>query len=100
MFTLYHTDKRGKPRKPYKRHSRISYRRWEKKDITVERFRRSSFEGYRFLEVNLETILEIYRFRIRYLKNRGIEDPKLFGDVIEEDESKDSQNKEGVYTRN
>jgi hypothetical protein len=84
MFTLYHTDKRGNPRKPYKRHSRISYRRWEKKDITAERFRRSSFEGYRFLEVNLETILEIYRFWIRYFKNRGIEDPGLFGDVIED----------------
>ena len=84
MFTLYHTDKCGNPRKPYKRHSRISYRRWEKKDITAERFRGSSFEGYRFLEVNLETILEIYRFWIRYFKNRGIEDPGLFGDVIED----------------
>ena len=90
MFTLYHTDKRGNPRKPYKRHSRISYRRWEKNDITAERFRGSSFEGYRFLEVNLETILEIHRFWIRYFKNRGIEDPGLFGDVIEEDESQDS----------
>ena len=90
VFTLYHTDKRGNPRKPYKRHSRISYYRWKKKNITVNRFSGSSFEGYRFLEVNLKTILEIYRFWIRYFKNSGIKDPKLFGSVIEADESKDS----------
>ena len=83
IFTLYHTDKLGIPRKPYKRHSRISYRRWEKKDITVERFRRSSFEGYRFLEVEIGTILEICRFWKVYLKTREIEDPGLFGSVIE-----------------
>jgi hypothetical protein len=81
MFTLYHTDNRGNPRKPYKRHSRISYRRWEKKDITVEKFRGSSLEGYRFLEVERKII---------WIINCGIKDPELFGSVIEEDESKNS----------
>ncbi len=55
-------------------------------EITAERFW-SSLEGYKFIEVERKTILEIYRFWIRYFKNRGIEDPGLFGSVIEDVDS-------------
>jgi hypothetical protein len=54
-------------------------------EITAEMFRRFNFEGYRFLEVERKTILEIYRFWDIYLKNRGIEDPELLGSVIEKE---------------
>ena len=67
-------------------------------EMAVARFR-SNLEGYRFIEVERKTILEICRFWKVYLKNLGIEDPELFGSVIEEDDSKNSQNQEGVYTR-
>ena len=59
-------------------------------EITVGRFR-SSLEGYRFIEIERKTILEIYCFWKVYLKNHGIDRFRLFGSVIE-DESKDSQN--------
>ena len=55
-------------------------------EIFAKRFG-SSLEGYRFIKVERKTILEIYRFWKAYLKNRGIENPELFGSVIEEDES-------------
>lgn len=58
-------------------------------EISAERFRRSSFEGYRFIEVERKTILEIYRFWERYLKNRGIENPEFLWSVFK-DESKNS----------
>jgi hypothetical protein len=64
-----------------KRHSRISSRRWGMHEIVAGRIR-SSLEGYRFIEVERKTILEICRSRNRYLKNKGIENPKLIGDVI------------------
>ena len=73
----------------HKRLSRISSWRWEMYEITAEKFK-SSLEGYRFIEVERKTILEICHFWKIYLKNRGIENPELFGDVIEEDESQDS----------
>ena len=49
-------------------------------EITAERFK-SSLENYRFIEVERETILEIFYFWNRYLENQGIEKPKLIGDV-------------------
>lgn len=52
-------------------------------EITAERFR-SSLEGYKFIEVEKKTILEIYRFWKVYLKKQGIENPKLIGDVNED----------------
>jgi hypothetical protein len=60
-------------------------------EIVAERFK-SSLEGYQFIEVERETILEIYYFWDKYLEYKGIEDPGLFRSVIEEDESKDSSN--------
>lgn len=61
-LTLYYYRKDGRIMRRRKRHSRISSRRWEMHEIAAEMFRRSSFEGYRFLEVERKTILEIYRF--------------------------------------
>ena len=55
-------------------------------EITADKFM-SSLEGYRFIEVERKTIIEICRFWIFYLKNRGIEDPELFGSVIEDVDS-------------
>jgi hypothetical protein len=72
-----------------KRHSRISSRRWEMYEIGARKFR-SSLEGYRFIKVERKTILEIYRFWNIYLKNRGIEDPGLIGDIINHERNLDS----------
>jgi hypothetical protein len=82
-LTLYYYRKDGRRLRRKKRHSRISSRRWEMHEISVRKFR-SSPEGYKFIEVERKTILEICRFWNRYLENRGIKDSKLIGDVIYE----------------
>ena len=85
-LTLFYYRKGGRIMKRKKRHSRISSRRWEMYEIIAERFR-SSLEGYRFIEVERKTILEIYRFWGAYLKRQGIEDPGLLESVIEDVDS-------------
>ena len=85
-LTLFYYRKDGRIMRSKKRHSRISSRRWEMHEITADKFM-SSLEGYRFIEVERKTIIEICRFWIFYLKNRGIEDPELFGSVIEDVDS-------------
>ena len=52
-------------------------------EIGAEKFR-SSLEGYRFIEVESKTILEICRFWDKYLENQGIENLRLIGDVNED----------------
>ena len=88
-LTLYYYRKDGRIMKRNKRYSKISSRRWEMYEITAEMFR-SSLEGYRFIEVERKTILEICRFWKVYLKNQGIERPKLIGDVINYERNLDS----------
>ena len=55
-------------------------------EIIAERYR-SSLEGYRFIEVERKTILQIYRFWGAHLKRLGIEDPGLLESVIEDVDS-------------
>lgn len=50
-------------------------------EIIAERKFGSSLEGYKFIEVERKTILEICRFWKVYLEAKGIENPKLIGDV-------------------
>jgi len=88
-LTLYYYRRDGRIMKRNKRHSKISSRRWEMYEITAERFR-SSLEGYRFIEVERKTILEICRFWRVYLKRQGIIDRALIGDVIENERNLDS----------
>jgi hypothetical protein len=83
IFFMEYKNKWGNPRKINKQYRKISSYRWKAREIFAEK--KSCFFGehYHFLEVELDTILEIYRFWERYLINRGIRNPKLIGSVIE-----------------
>ena len=70
----------------HKRHSRISSERWKRKDMSIElgtTYPLVSSEYYRILEVDLDTILEIYDSRKDRLKNLGLPQKSLIGGYIE-----------------
>ena len=77
LLTLYYY-RDGSLWRTRKRHSRISSRRWKMHEITVSHFL-GQLSWYTILEVEQETILEIYRFWVRYFVNRGLGDPTLLG---------------------
>jgi len=81
VWTLFYYRRDGRLRRTGKRHSRISSRRWKKYEIVAGKFS-GAFFGYKIMEIELDTVLEIYRHWNRYLKNQGIEDPKLLGGIV------------------
>lgn len=75
LFILHHG-------RHHKRHSMISSYWWESKEITIEKCRPGwEWEGYKFLEVDRRTILEICRFWNAYLVGHGIKKPSQVEDV-------------------
>ena len=82
VWTLfYYRRSGGRLWRTGKRHSKVSAWRWTRHEIVASGFY-SDFSGYNILWVDQKTILEIYRFWNIYLRNQGIEDPKLLGGIV------------------
>lgn len=89
----FRTWRDGNIMRKNKKHSSVSSYRLGKAQIEVEKFSARtgySFSGFKFVEIDLKIIQELCRSLILYFKNCGIDDPKLFRSVIEENESKNS----------
>ena len=89
VWTLFYYRRNGSLWRTGKRHSKISSRRWKNHEIISDSFS-SHFFGYKIMEIELDTIFEIYSFWNKYLKNRGIEDPKLLGGIVTINENSQS----------